>query len=180
MIRFTAFFPIVLTLLCACQSGGTRAPEQADLSTALLRAQGPLAAPPTDRPGQCWATDVTPAVFETVSEQVLVSEAVTDEAGRVVTPASFRTEVHQRMVKDREGVHFRSPCPEEMTMEFVASLQRALKARGYYLLPVTGRMDGPTGAAIRRFQAPLGLDSPVISLEGARALGLVAADRKDL
>lgn len=180
MIRPTAIFPILLTLLSACQPGGTRAPEQADLSAALLRAKGPLAAPPANRPGVCWTSDVTPAIFETVSEQVLVSEAVTDAAGRILTPAVVRTEVHQRMVKDREGVHFRSPCPEELTVEFVASLQRALKARGYYLLPVTGLMDGATGEAIRRFQAPLGLDSPAISLEGARALGLIAAERKDL
>ncbi|MDR0809858.1 MAG: peptidoglycan-binding protein [Gemmobacter sp.] len=185
MIRFAAtfpapLFPVVLTLLCACQPGGARAPEPADLSAGLLRVNDPLAAPPADRPGICWATDVTPAIFETVSNQVLVSKAVTDDTGRVLSPAVYRTETHQRMVKDREGVHFRSPCPAEMTVEFVASLQRALKARGYYLLPVTGRMDGATSEAIRRFQAPLGLDSPVISLEGARALGLVAADRKDL
>ena len=83
---------------------------------------------------------------------------------------------HQRILRDRQTVHIRTPCPEDVTPDFVASVQRALKARGYYLDPVTGAMDAPTLDAIRRFQEPLGLDSPVLSLAGAKTLGLVKTE----
>jgi len=63
-----------------------------------------------------------------------------------------------------------------MTPEFTATLQRALKARGFYLLPLTGVMDGPTRDAIRRYQHSRGLDSDHLSLAAARELGIVAVD----
>ena len=63
-----------------------------------------------------------------------------------------------------------------MTVDFIASLQRALKARGLYLLPLTGQMDMPTRAALRRFQADRGLDSDRLSLRAARELGLVTTE----
>ncbi len=96
--------------------------------------------------------------------------------GSVVQPAAFRTETHQRIVQEREEVWFRSPCPEEMTVDFVATLQRALKARGFYLLPVNGVLDTPTQDAVHRFQIERGLDSPRLSLAAARELGIVATD----
>lgn len=167
--------------LAACQPGPRpEAPSTADLKSEIRRAASPDAPPPADAPGVCWATDVTPAVIETVSEQVVVTPEQRDAAGRLLAPASYRSETHQRIVRDRTAVHFRTPCPDQMSLEFVATLQRALKARGYYLAPVTGALDAPTRDAIRRFQEPLGLDSPVLSLAAARALGLVTTDLKDL
>lgn len=68
---------------------------------------------------------------------------------------------------------FATPCPGATTPEFWASLQRALSVRGLYTGPVTGQPDGATGEAVRRYQAPLGLDSPVLSLDAARQLGLI-------
>jgi hypothetical protein len=84
------------------------------------------------------------------------------------------------MVQDREEVWFRAPCPAEQTVQFTASLQRALKARGLYLLPVTGTVDAATGEAIRRFQAQRGLDSPILSLAAAQELGLINTAFGDL
>ncbi|WP_246831337.1 peptidoglycan-binding domain-containing protein [Pseudotabrizicola formosa] len=162
-------------LLAACQPVGTpKAPDRADLAAELVRLTG--SGPPTGPEGACWASDVTPMVIETVTQQAMVSDARRDKDGRVLAPAVFRSETRQNIVQNREQVWFRSPCPQDMTVEFIASLQRALKARGLYLLPLTGQMDAPTRAALRRFQADRGLESDRLSLGAARELGLVTID----
>lgn len=161
-----------MTILAGCQGGPVpKAPGQVDLTREVVRLTQP--GPPTRPEGACWESDVTPAVIETVTEQVLVTEEERDATGRVVTPATYRTDTRARMVRDREEVWFRAPCPGDVTVDFVASLQRALKARGYYLLPLTGVLDAGTRDAVRRFQADRGLDSPLLSLAAARELGLL-------
>lgn len=171
---------LLLTALVACDSSAPKARSTADLSQGVMRVSGPDVPPPPTEEGACWTTDVTPAVIETVSEQVIATPAVTDATGRVLSPATYATSSHQRILRDRQTVHIRTPCPEDVTPDFVASVQRALKARGYYLAPVTGAMDAPTLDAIRRFQEPLGLDSPVLSLAGAKTLGLVKTELDEL
>lgn len=161
-------------ILGGCQGTKVAAPGQAALGKELVRLKGD--GPPPSPKGECWASSVTPAVIETVTEQVVVSEEVRDATGRVVRPASYSTRTHQRMVKDREAVWFRAPCPAEQTVQFVATLQRALKARGLYLLPLSGQMDQPTRAALRRFQSERGLESDRLSLSAARELGLVTSE----
>lgn len=149
-------------------------PARADLGMELVRLDRP--GPPDGPEGACWASDVTPMVIETVSEHVQVSPEKRDADGRVIEPASFRTETQQRIVKEREEVWFRAPCPKDYTVDFVATLQRALKARGFYLNPVTGQMDSATRDAIHRFQINRGLDSPELALATARDLGIIATD----
>lgn len=166
-------------ILGGCQGGTVAAPSQAALGKEVVRLKGD-AGPPPSADGECWASSVMPAVIETVTEQVVVSEEVRDETGAVTRPASYRTHTQQRMVQDREEIWFRAPCPEEQTVQFVATLQRALKARGLYLLPVTGEMDAETSEAVRRFQAERGLDSPILSLGAARALGLTTTSLENL
>jgi len=170
-------FLAALMLLAACQPVGVEAPGRADLGIGLLRNQS---GPPEGPEGACWSGTVTPAVIETVTEQTLVTPELRDAEGRITQAAGFRSSARQRIVQDREEVWFRAPCDAEMTPEFVASLQRALKARGLYLLPLSGEMDAATMQAVRRFQADRGLDSPVLSLGAARELGLIAADRDSL
>lgn len=172
-------------LLCAAlfvaacaQTGQPEAPSRADLSLEVLRPKKD--ARPVAEPGKCWQSDVTPLVIETVSEQVMVQQERLGADGSVMQPAAFRTETHQRIVQEREEVWFRSPCPEDMTVEFIATVQRALKARGFYLLPLTGVLDAPTREAIHRFQTERGLDSPTLSLAAARELGIVATDLDQL
>lgn len=165
-------------LLAGCQSAGVSGPRSAGFEDELVRLKGD--GPPKAREGECWASSITPAIIETVTEQVAVTEEVRDETGAVVVPATYQTQTHQRMVQDREEVWFRAPCEAEMTVQFVASLQRALKARGLYVEPVTGFYDAATAEAVRRYQEPKGLDSPVLSLATARELGLANADRKSL
>ncbi|MGB8814545.1 MAG: peptidoglycan-binding domain-containing protein [Paracoccaceae bacterium] len=165
--------PLVFTsmlALAACQGAYVpQAPGRADLSDGLLRRE------PVAVDGVCHASDVTPAVIETVTEQVEEPATLAPD-GTVLIPASYHTVTQQKIIKDREEVWFRTPCAAELTVDFIATLQRALKARGLYLLPLTGEMDVATREAIRRFQEPLGLDSPVLSLGAARDLGIVAAD----
>lgn len=169
---------VLAATLGGCGGARVEAPGQALLSRELVRLRGD--GPPPSPDGECWASSVTPAVIETVTEQVLVTEEVRDGSGAVVEPASYHTQTQQRMVQDREQVWFRAPCPADQTVQFVASLQRALKARGLYLWPVTGEMDAETAEAVRRFQAERGLDSPVLSLAAARELGLAATALDDL
>jgi peptidoglycan hydrolase-like protein with peptidoglycan-binding domain len=64
-----------------------------------------------------------------------------------------------------------------MSQAFVESLQRALAVRGLYAGQISGQMDARTQAAVRQWQQARGLDSGMLSLETARALGLVAVAR---
>lgn len=75
---------------------------------------------------------------------------------------------------------FAVPCPAVLTPQLWASVQRALAARGLYAGPITGTPDAATAEAVRRFQAPLGLDSATLSLDGARHLGLLPWPRHRL
>ncbi|MGK7652442.1 peptidoglycan-binding domain-containing protein [Roseovarius sp. B08] len=109
-----------------------------------------------------------------MTEQILVTPAEVADDGTVTRPASYRTETSQKIVQERRVTRFRVPCRAEMTPEFNASVQRALKARGLYHGPINGEMDRRTRAAIRSFQKPQGFDSDILSVAGARQLGLVA------
>lgn len=178
MIRHLLTGATALGLVACGATTPPRAVPQSDLAAELIAARSDT--PPDGPPGACWAKDVTPAVIETVIEQVMVSPPVAGPDGAVLTPATFRTRTDQKIVQDRREVWFRTPCAAELTVSFVATLQRALKARGLYVAPVTGEMDHATRTAIRRFQEPRGLDSEVISLGAARELGIVATDLADL
>lgn len=164
---------VILLALAAC--GGPpvpAAPEPGDLGAEIH--PGPEA--PEKPAGACWAQDVSPLTIETVTEQVQVSPEERAPDGSVLHPAAFRSETRQKIVQERSEIWFRTPCPEAFTVAFVASLQRALKARALYLAPVTGVMDATTEAAVRQYQAERGLDSPKLSLAAARHLGLIAGD----
>ncbi len=167
---------ILATVLAAaaCQSERISAPGNADLSAELIPLEGTR--PPDGPPGACWDSDILPTIIETVTEQALVQPEVRGPDGSIVTAAIYRTESSQKIVQDRGQVWFRAPCLADLDVDFVATLQRALKARGFYLLPLTGVYDGPTKDAVRRYQATRGFDSPRLTLTAARELGIVAAD----
>jgi hypothetical protein len=119
-------------------------------------------------------------VIETVTETVLSKPELRDATGKVIRPASYDSFAHQRMLHDRETVWLQTTCPADLTPDTIATLQRALKARGYFTAPLTGVMDAPTLVAVRRYQADHGLDTPVLTLQAARTLGLVPVDRSTL
>lgn len=161
---------LALLLLAACRATPeVEAPQTSLAFDAGLR----LTAPDPAAPG-CWAEELRPALFETVTEQRELSPERRDAAG---APARFASETHQRELRPRQQVWFRTPCPEEIGKPdvFTASLQRALKARGFYGGAVTGESTAETQAALQRYQAANGLESATLSLAAARALGLVAA-----
>lgn len=135
---------------------------------------------PKDAPeGSCWGKYVTPARIETVTRQTLLSPPELDADGKIITPASYGTESEHVIVEERKERFFETPCREEMNEDFIATLQRALSARGEYTGPVTGEMNAKTRRAVRRFQSSTGLDSEVLSLEAARQLGVSAYGRDE-
>ncbi|MAU51549.1 MAG: peptidoglycan-binding protein [Roseovarius sp.] len=165
-------FRPVLTALAALLVAACQPPDP------VSRAPADLAeVPPGAPPGTCWGREVRPAVIETVTEQVQVAPPVQGADGTIATPARYATETRQVIVSERQVRWIETPCPAVMTPEFIASVQRALAARGDYRGPVTGTLDPATRAAIRRHQAARALDSDILALETARALGLVAVPR---
>lgn len=130
--------------------------------------------------GTCWGKIVTPALIETVTEQVLVQEAGLNLDGSTATPAIYSTETRQRIVTERAVTWFETPCPADMTTDVVATLQRALAVRQFYDGPASGQIDAATNLAVGRYQAANGLQSRVLSLDTARALGVLATPRDQL
>jgi hypothetical protein len=179
MIRITFLMGLGVLSLSACDplQGGASTPD--DGFNLVRSSQVPP--PPGAEPGSCWGRDITPAVLETVTHQVQVDPATQDAAGKVLSPATYRTETTQQIVKERAVVLFQTPCPDLVDTDFTASLQRALLARGLFEGEIDGYYDIRTQRAVRAFQkAGGGPNSGILSLEGARLLGLVAYARDDL
>ncbi len=132
--------------------------------------------PPDADPQSCYGREIVPAVIETVTEQIMVEPEQLDRNGNVRRPAVFVTATEQRIVEDREETWFETPCAIEGNPEYIATLQRALSARGHYAGRAHGVMDRATITGIRAYQQPQGLDSGVLSLAAARQLGLSVWD----
>jgi len=161
---------LALGMMVAC-SGGL--PDVARLTEpAPMRTRA--APPPGADPEACYGQDVSPAVIETVTEQVMLQPAQIDASGAVLYPAVYKTETRQVIVQERRELWFETPCERDLTPDFVASVQRALKARGLYRGPVNGEITARTRRAIRAFQKPQGLDSAILSKAAARQLGLIS------
>ncbi|MGC1495051.1 MAG: peptidoglycan-binding domain-containing protein [Sulfitobacter sp.] len=133
--------------------------------------------PPGAAPGTCWGRTVSPAVIETITKQVQVKPAKVNPDGTIGAPPVYKTEARQQIVSERVDNWFETPCPEALSAEFNASLQRALSVRGYYIGQINGKMDAETRAAVQAFQRLEGPDSGVLSLATARKLGLIAVER---
>ncbi|SDE43864.1 peptidoglycan-binding domain-containing protein [Limimaricola pyoseonensis] len=130
--------------------------------------------------GRCMGQDITPAVLETVREQVVERPAGVAADGSP-RPASYRSVTRQRIVQERREILFETLCPPAFTPGFVETLQRALITRGYHAGPVTGLLDATTLEAVRAYQrATGGPDSPVLSLASAQRLGIVALERDQI
>ncbi|MGJ8611689.1 MAG: peptidoglycan-binding domain-containing protein, partial [Octadecabacter sp.] len=110
-----------LTVLVGCSS-------PAQVTRADQDAIGPLANPVTvdTALGTCFARATTPALIETVTEQVIVQPANVRSDGTVESPAAFRTVTRQQILRERREVEFEAPCDTIQTPQFIASVQRAL------------------------------------------------------
>ncbi len=159
-------------LLAAC----TQAPPLPQAAPGPTLAGEVTLSAPRQAEGACWASQIRPAVIETVTVHLLAKPEQRDPAtGAVIRAATFRTETRQQIVSDQSPIWFRTPCDEELTPEFIASLQRALQVRGYYRGVVSGALDGATRRALDAYQTPRGLPSGTLALGTARELGLIAA-----
>lgn len=134
-------------------------------------------APEGAPPGSCWGNRVSPAIIETVERESLVQPAQVSTDGRIQAPAIYRKESRQEIVRERQEVWTEIVCIPQFTEDFVASLQRALAARGYYRGEATGLLDNRTRTAIRKFQNDDGFSEAILTLDAARKLGLVAVER---
>jgi hypothetical protein len=172
----TAFLKISTALCAAVWIAGCQIADQ----SGKKRPRNTL--PPTQKEddGTCWARVVTPAIYEQVMGEVQVVQAELAPDGSVLRPPIYRKAPVPRLVRPRGVIKFQAPCPEQMTPEFISSVQRALEARGYFTGTISGEMDPATTAAVRKYQKERGLESAQISLETARALGLIAVDRSTL
>ncbi|MFK7870986.1 MAG: peptidoglycan-binding protein [Roseobacter sp.] len=166
-----------LTLLGACETppGGPDA-ARPEPGVFAPTSDGPEGAPE----GTCWGRTFSPAVVERVRERVEVTPAKINPDGTVASPPVYRTEDRQVIVTPRKDNWFETPCADVLTPEFVSSLQRALLARDLYAGAVTGELDPATRAAVQNYQKAAGRDSAVLSVESARALGLIAVPRSSL
>lgn len=144
------------------------------------------AAPEKTDDGKCWGKDMTPALVETVTEQVLVQPAgpvigpSPDGAPTyktVQSPAIYNTQTQQKIITPRADFWFEVPCPAQINAGFIATLQRALKSRGLFRGAISGVMDQRTQKAVRWYQKQHGLDSTTLSLVAARQLGIIAYAR---
>ncbi|MEL6808528.1 MAG: peptidoglycan-binding domain-containing protein [Pseudomonadota bacterium] len=136
-------------------------------------------APPGAAPGTCWGKTVSPAVVETVTRKVLLQPAQISSDGRVQAAPIYKDETYQEVVRPRRDTWYEVPCAADLTPEFIASVQRALDARGYYRGAISGEMDNATRAAIQRYQRDEGLDSKTLSVAAARKLGLITVPKAD-
>lgn len=164
----------LISALGACEQTGSG-------TTAPALEPGVFAAT-TDGPegaaeGTCWGRTFEPAVVERISQRIEVEPAKVNPDGTIAAAPVYRTQDRQVIVTPRKSNWFETPCQSVLSVEFVSSLQRALFARGLYSGPITGVMGAQTNAAIQTFQRGIGVDSPVLSIDSARALGLIAVPR---
>tara|TARA_R110000751_G_scaffold17419_8_gene53948 strand:- start:1244 stop:1771 length:528 start_codon:yes stop_codon:yes gene_type:complete len=172
MIHFrTATLGILLLAACVPLSDGNGLDGPGMIRLTAERPEGAAS-------DSCWGKKTSPAIIETVEREVLLKPAQVTAEGVIQQPAVYRRESVQEIVQERVDTWFEVPCAADLTPEFVSSLQRALAARNIYHGPVTGEMSMRTRAAVRRFQAPDGFDSDILTTATARKLGLVAVERQ--
>lgn len=160
-----------IALLAACAPAPVTQPINVLIDMGQIETRGD---------GRCFAKDISPAVIETVTTHEIETPETRDPSGIVTRPAMFRTVTRQQIVRERADIRFETLCPQNYTTERVSTLQRALKARGFYDGPITGTLDRATGFAIQNFQRESGPDTVLLSIETARKLGVVAFDRVTL
>jgi peptidoglycan hydrolase-like protein with peptidoglycan-binding domain len=98
-------------------------------------------------------------------------------AGQLVSPAQYETTRTQTITKTRSVTKIDAVCPEDMTPEFIASLQQAFQARGLFSSTITGSIDTSTRSAILNFQTVRGVASATVMNATAQELGLVVIDQ---
>jgi len=125
---------------------------------------------------QYYFEKITPAEIFTQIKTRLVQPEKRNTAGQLVLPAQYETIRTLTITKPRSVTKIDAVCPEDLTLEFIASLQRAFQARGLFFSTITGAMDTPTQRAILNFQTARGVESATVMKATAQELGLVVFD----
>ena len=125
---------------------------------------------------QCYFEKITPAEISTQVKTRLVQPEKRNTAGQLVSPAQYETTRTQTITKARSTTKIDAVCPEDLTPEFIASLQRAFKARGLFSSTITGLIDTSTRRIILNFQSVWGVKSATVMKATAQELGLVVVD----
>lgn len=107
-----------------------------------------------------------------------LSSRTEDTATRILTGADMVAE--DMLDTDPQSFWFEALCPDALTPDLIASLQRALIARELLDGPADGQLTAATRAAVRAFQADDSVETSVLSLAAAKRLGLVPYDRDEL
>ncbi len=107
------------------------------------------------------------------------TETITLHRTQPADPAPDTCWASQTAPQADQDIWYQTPCPDALDMEFIATLQRALKARGLYDGEIDGTLSTDTRKAIQTYQAAHGLDSDILALDTARQLGLIAYPRPD-
>ncbi len=154
--------------LAAC--GAVSSPPMPEASPTVIK-QGAIE---TAANGRCFAIDTGPERTESIVEEVLTLPEQRDADGTVLRPAIYRQEERDVLVPINDPVRFEVVCPQIYSQSFVASLQRALSARGAYSGAANGLLDGATQNAILLYQTARGRHSAQLSVATAREFGLIS------
>lgn len=126
---------------------------------------------------QCYFEKITPAEISTQVEPRLVQSEKRNTTGHLVSPAQYEITRTQTIIKPRSVTKIDAVCLEDMTPEFITSLQRAFQARELFSSTLTASMDMSTRRAILNFQTVRGVSSETVTKATAQALGLVVIDQ---
>jgi hypothetical protein len=107
----------------------------------------------------------------------LIQSEKRNTTGHLVSPAQYEITRTQTIIKPRSVTKIDAVCPEDMTPEFITSLQRAFQARELFSSTLTASMDMSTRRAILNFQTVRGVSSETVTKATAQALGLVVIDQ---
>lgn len=137
-----------------------------------------LGLPPERNSDACRIRYTAPAIVETVTKQILIKPEIvgTDpQTGKniVTSPATYRTETEQKIVRARQEDWAEIICVKDQSVIFIQSLQRALAARGNYRGAITGIMDQRTKSALRKVQKNRGINTSEVTLDLAERYGLI-------
>lgn len=120
---------------------------------------------------------ITPAEISTQVKTRLIQPEKRNTAGQLISPAQYETTRTQTITKPRSITKIDAVCPEDLTPEFIASLQRAFKASGLFSSTITGSMDTSTRRAILNFQTVRGVESATVMKATAQELGLAVIEQ---
>lgn len=162
------FASVILIALASCSPTPPDEPAQAP----TIFAEGDIE---TAADGRCFGVVRGEDTFETKVEQIMVVPEERAADGSLINPAVFRNETRTFRAASTDISRFETICPPVYTRNFVLSLQRALRARGAFDGTINGQLDSATSSAIQTFQAD-SVNSPLLTIATARALGLVVAD----